>query len=62
MNALTVYSVAKALPLEERAKLYDMLKADMIPDKPIIKKNKGVNRVEFSDEDALKYLFDKLNI
>ncbi|MFD2917134.1 hypothetical protein [Psychroserpens luteus] len=60
MDASIVYKVAQALPKEERVKLYRMLKSDLIP-KPLKKKDK-IQSPEFTDEDALEYLFEKLNI
>ena len=60
MDASVVYNVALALPVEERAKLYDMLKTEMYPI-PSKKKSK-MKAPEFSDEDALEYLIKKLNI
>ncbi|HLV38269.1 hypothetical protein [Xanthomarina sp.] len=60
MDASVVYKVAKALPMEELAKLYDMLKADLSP-VPIARPDvKNVRK--FTDEDALNYLFNKLEI
>ena len=35
MDASTVYTIAKALPDKERAKLYDMLKAEQKPQSQI---------------------------
>ncbi|WP_417196984.1 hypothetical protein [Bizionia sp.] len=62
MDASVVYSVAKALPKEELAKLYDMLKSEMFPVKPPIKIDETIEDVKFTDEDALEYLFDKFNL
>jgi hypothetical protein len=60
MDASVVYQVAQALPKEELAKLYGMLKAELYP-KPIKKQN--INNVPvYTDEDALEYLFDKLKV
>ena len=60
MDASVVYNVALALPFEERAKLYDMLKSELYP-KLLVKKSK-MKAPEFTDEDALEYLIKKLNI
>lgn len=60
MDALTVYQVAQVLPQEELAKLYAMIKDDLYP-KPTKKPN-ITDVPDFTDEDALEYLFDKLNI
>ncbi|EGV43441.1 hypothetical protein BZARG_1294 [Bizionia argentinensis JUB59] len=62
MDASTVYRVAKALPQEELAKLYDMLKSEIFPVKFPSKIDETKGEVKFTDEDALEYLFDKLNI
>ena len=57
MNAETVYTVFKALPQEERLKLYTMLKQDYDIELPKSNKRKTL---EFSDSDALKYMYDNL--
>ncbi len=57
MNAETVYTVFKALPQEERSKLYTMLKQDYDIELPKIKKREII---QFSDADALKYIYNNL--
>jgi len=60
MDALTVYQVAQALPMEEQVKLFNMLKTKLTP--KINKKSRDENLPEFTDEDALEYLFNFLDI
>ncbi|WP_047247493.1 hypothetical protein [Maribacter thermophilus] len=56
MVASDVYTIAKALPIEEMAKLYDMLKKD-IEKRPKIKKGRK-KLPDFTVEDALDYLLE----
>ncbi|GAA3781020.1 hypothetical protein GCM10022271_11600 [Corallibacter vietnamensis] len=60
MDASVAYSVAMALPQEERVKLFNMLKADVMP-KAKVKSGKDKTPI-FSDDEALEYLFDKLGL
>ncbi|MCX7552115.1 hypothetical protein [Xanthomarina sp. F2636L] len=60
MDASTVYQVAQALPQEEQAKLFAMLKAELYP-KTTKKLNKN-SMPDYTEEDALEYLFNKLGI
>lgn len=57
MNAETVYAVTKALSDEEKVRLYHMLKRDFDIQ---VKAPDASNKLEFSDADALKYLYEKL--
>ncbi|OIQ27981.1 MAG: hypothetical protein BM564_11340 [Bacteroidetes bacterium MedPE-SWsnd-G2] len=60
MDANVVYSVAKALPKEELDRLYRMLKSELYP----VKKESKAKEIapDFTDEDALEYLFKTLKI
>lgn len=55
MDASTVYTIAKALPDKERAKLYDMLKAEQKP-KTITKIRRKKTQIDFTVDDATEYL------
>ncbi|RCW90114.1 hypothetical protein DFQ08_1052 [Winogradskyella arenosi] len=57
MNAETVYTVSQSLTVEERTRLYNMLKQDFeikIPD------SSSEGHVMFSDKDALEFLMQNL--
>jgi hypothetical protein len=56
MKASDVYTIAKALPQEEIAKLYDMLKKEVNNDLKIKKSRKKLP--DFTVEDALRYLLE----
>lgn len=57
MNAETVYTVTKALSNSERLRLYNMLKQDFAIELP---KSRKTKKVEFSDADALQFIYNKL--
>jgi hypothetical protein len=57
MTAETVYTVCKALSNSERVTLYNMLKQDFDIELP---KSGKPRKLEFSDADALKFIYDKL--
>jgi hypothetical protein len=56
MKASDVYTIAKALPQEEIAKLYDMLKKEVNNGLKIKKSRKKLP--DFTVEDALRYLLE----
>ena len=60
MNANIVYSVVKALPLEEQERLFALLKKDML-DVPKTKRKKKPKLITAAEADAylLKHVFNK---
>ncbi|WP_338731524.1 hypothetical protein [Mangrovimonas cancribranchiae] len=60
MDASVVYDVAMALPHEERVRLYNMLKSEVVPQAP--QKKATISTLKFSDDEALEYLIEKFKI
>ena len=58
MTASDVYNVAKALPVQEQEQLYNMLKNDVKEKYKLKKKRKTLP--EFTVEDGIQYLMDKI--
>ncbi|WP_157514487.1 hypothetical protein [Mangrovimonas sp. TPBH4] len=63
-NASTVYEISQLLPKEERMRLFNMLKDELRPEEvsPKIKKMKKRKTIDYTEEDALAYLFNALKI